>query len=872
MQYAAVRAGAGFAPLGGLAYARPVRDGTRGAAGDPDLTWEYTEAGAGNGVAGPIDQGPPGRGDPAVSPLGPRDPSRLGPFTLLGRFPPSDLGGRYLGRRVAGEQVEILRLRDDLLDDPDVAARLRAKVGAARLVAGRGVVQVVDSDLDARPAWLATEHVQGLSFGEFVAKVGALPADRVHGFAVGVAEALAAIHAAGVVHGELKPKHVILTRMGPKVTHLAYARVLDEALAAQTTMVVETAGWFAPEELEGGEPTTATDVFAWGVLVVLAATGRQPFGGDARSGQRILQGDADLGGLGEPLREVVATALRRDPADRPGARSLLARLLGEDTGDIEVGVDDTLEREWVSPGSDAAADAGQTRSTRHPPKGQPDPAGPTVLLPSRHDPPPAPDRAPARPPDTPAAAEIETAAAAAAAGIPTSAGAAPSGAADGTSRRRSEGTAPDAERAGPGVEEPARPVVRERMEAELAEVNGALEGDADNVGLLLRRGMLHRDLGRFENAYEDVNRLVTVEPAGVTAGALRGTVYLAMGRPLEALAELDQALAANPTLAWALAHRGDAHRRAGRNDQALADLDQALLLEPEDAFALATRGTLSRDLGRYDEAVADLTRALAIEPDVPWVLAARGLAHQRAGRHDAALADLDRALWLQPDLGWALAARGAVNRELGHHAKALADLDRAVALDPRSAWVRAERGVVHRLLSRYDRALADLDRALELDPEQPWALTQRGITLRVMEHHDKALRDFNRAAELDPESAWVRVERGITHRLLGHLGRSMSDLDRALDLAPAFPMALVHRAVTHRSAGRRDRALADLNRALKLDPGLAAAYAQRGVTYRLLGRYEQALADLERALALDPANAWATAQREETRRALLRRG
>src|SRR6266545_6810646 len=570
-------------------------------------------------MAGPMDQGPAGRGDPAASPLRARDPSRLGPFTLLGRLPPSELGGRYLGRRVAGEQVEILHLRDELLDAPAVAARLRAKVDAARLVAGRGVVQVVDSDLDARPAWLATEHVQGLSFGEFVAKVGALPADRVHGFAVGVAEALTAIHAAGVVHGELKPKHVILTRMGPKVTHLAHARVLDEALAAQTTMVVETAGWFAPEELEGGEPTTATDVFAWGVLVVLAATGRQPFGGDARSGQRILQGDADLGGLGEPLCEVVATALRRDPADRPSARSLLARLLGEDTGDIEVGVDDTLEREWVSPGSDAAADAGQTRSTRHPPKGQPDPAGPTVLLPSRHDPPPAPDRAPARPPDTPAAAEIET------------------GAADGTSRRRSEGTAPDAERAGPGVEEPARPVVRERMEAELAEVNGALEGDADNVGLLLRRGMLHRDLGRFENAYEDVNRLVTVEPAGVTAGALRGTVYLAMGRPLEALAELDQALAANSTLAWALAHRGDAHRRAGRNDQALADLDQALLLEPEDAFALATRGTLSRDLGRYDEAVADLTRALAIEPDVPWVLAARGLAHQRAGRHDAAL-------------------------------------------------------------------------------------------------------------------------------------------------------------------------------------------------------------------------------------------
>ncbi|HEX6675558.1 MAG TPA: tetratricopeptide repeat protein [Actinomycetes bacterium] len=861
-------------------------------------------------MAGPIDQGPAGRGDPAAAPLRPRDPSRLGPFTLLGRLPPSELGGRYLGRRVAGEQVEILHLRDELLDDPGVAVRLRAKVDAARLVAGRGVVQVVDSDLDARPAWLATEHVQGLPFGEFVAKVGALPADRVHGFAVGVAEALAAIHAAGVVHGELKPKHVLLTRMGPKLTHLALARVLDEALAAQTTLVVETAGWFAPEELAGGEPTAATDVFAWGVLVVLAATGRQPFGGDARSGQRILEGAADLGGLDEPLRDLVASALRRDPAERPFARSLLARLLGEDTGDIEVGVDDTLEREWVSPGSDAAAggtaDRGQGRPVRRPPQFQPDPAGPTVLLPSpssvsgdaaaapppgrvavpapRQDPGPAPrSTAPAAgepgqagPPPAASSAPPSTGSVAAEPEAPPlpPARAAPAQPATGTAAGAEEAPAADAAAA------PARQVVRERMEAELAEVDRALEGDADNPDLLVRRGMLHRDLARFEDAYADVNRLAAIgadalqpnSPAGALAGALLGTVYLALGRPLEAVAELDRALAANPALAWALAHRGDAHRRAGRYDQALADLDQALLLDPDDAFALATRGTLSRDLGRYDEAVADLGRALAIDPEVPWVLAARGLAYQRAGRNDAALADLDHALRLQPDLGWALAARGAVQRELGDNARALADLDRAVALEPRSAWIRAERGVVHRLLARFDRALADFDRALELDPEQPWALAQRAITLRVMEDHDKALRDLNKAVELDPESAWIRVERGITHRLLGHLTRSMSDLDRALDLAPAFPMALVHRAVTHRSAGRRDRALADLNRALKLDPELAAAYAQRGVTYRLLGRYEQALADLERALELDPANAWATAQREETRRALLRRG
>jgi hypothetical protein len=153
-------------------------------------------------------------------------------------------------------------------------------------------------------------------------------------FALGVAEALDAIHEAGVVHRDLKPSNVLLARNAPKVIDFGIARALDAASLTQTGKLIGTVNWLAPEQLRSDHRASPlSDVFAWGGLVAYAATGRPPFGtGPAEVVvHRILHEDADLDGMEDELRTTVERALAKHPEERPSGRALLARLLGAGT-------------------------------------------------------------------------------------------------------------------------------------------------------------------------------------------------------------------------------------------------------------------------------------------------------------------------------------------------------------------------------------------------------------------------------------------------------------------------------------------------------------------------------------------------------------
>src|SRR5690606_2336500 len=114
---------------------------------------------------------------------------------------------------------------------------------------------------------------------------------------------------------------------GPKVLDFGIARAADDRTPEEG--VYGTPGWVAPERLAGEPETPGADVFAWGGLVVYAATGRGPFGtGDAAElVQRTRTAEPDLDGVPDELLPVVFRALSRDPADRPGAAEALAEVL-----------------------------------------------------------------------------------------------------------------------------------------------------------------------------------------------------------------------------------------------------------------------------------------------------------------------------------------------------------------------------------------------------------------------------------------------------------------------------------------------------------------------------------------------------------------
>jgi len=144
-----------------------------------------------------------------VTELQPGDPDRIGPYRVLSRLGSGGMGIVYLVQ--AGAGLGALKLiRPQLADDPEFRARFRREVEAGRAVAGPYTARYIDAEVEGPTPYLVTEYVDGPSLGEAVADGGPFGFEAVVGLASGLAEALQAIHAVGVIHRDLKPSNVIL--------------------------------------------------------------------------------------------------------------------------------------------------------------------------------------------------------------------------------------------------------------------------------------------------------------------------------------------------------------------------------------------------------------------------------------------------------------------------------------------------------------------------------------------------------------------------------------------------------------------------------------------------------------------------------------
>ncbi|MFI6518899.1 serine/threonine-protein kinase [Spirillospora sp. NPDC050679] len=334
----------------------------------------------------------------------------MGPYTLVARLGEGGMGVVYLGHGPDGRRVAVKLIQPDLAADADYRARFHDEVRHARQVASFCTAAVLDhGEADGRP-YLVTEYVEGTPLSRHIKRHGPLPPDTLHGVALGVAAALATIHAAGLVHRDLKPANVLLSISGPRVIDFGIARdVGDLTGRTRSGLVMGSPGWIAPEQVQHGEVSPASDVFTWGCLVAFAGMARHPFAGtDARATNDLMvltyraqQHMHDLEGLAEPLRSLVEQALSPEPALRPTARDLLLALVG---GSAEAGASLPIagtppqpdERNGTPHPDEQAADSGERRSAQHPGSGE---RAPQIVPPAR-----SPELAPAGtplPPDDP---------------------------------------------------------------------------------------------------------------------------------------------------------------------------------------------------------------------------------------------------------------------------------------------------------------------------------------------------------------------------------------------------------------------------------------------------------------------------------------
>ncbi len=246
------------------------------------------------------------------------------------------MGAVFLGRRGDGPLVAIKIIKPEYAHEEEFRNRFRSEVKRARQVPPFCTAAVLDADPEHRTPYLVVEYVDGPSLDEVVAREGPLADSRLHGVAVGVATALTAIHGAGVIHRDLKPRNVLFALGSPKVIDFGIARALE--VTSQHThpdQMVGTVAYMAPERFDGvhRDITPAADVFAWGAVIAYAGTGRTPFRADSpvAVAARILTQPPDLTGLHGTLADLVALALSKDPEDRPTAPELLNLLLAQNT-------------------------------------------------------------------------------------------------------------------------------------------------------------------------------------------------------------------------------------------------------------------------------------------------------------------------------------------------------------------------------------------------------------------------------------------------------------------------------------------------------------------------------------------------------------
>ncbi|MEV2277281.1 serine/threonine-protein kinase [Nocardiopsis sp. NPDC049922] len=252
----------------------------------------------------------------------------VGDFRLARSLGRGGFGEVFLGEAPDGTRAAVKVLHASWAGDADMRRRFTAEVEQARRVSGFCIAAILDADPEAAEPWIATEFIDGPTLHDAVADTGPRTGVELHRLAVSTATALAAIHAAGVVHRDLKPENIMLAPDGPRVIDFGIAKAV-ESTSVTASGVIGTIGYMAPEQLEGARLTSAVDIFAWGSVMVYAATGHEAFPGPTQASRiaRILSAEPELGALTGVLRDIVRACLDKDPERRPDAATLLNQLV-----------------------------------------------------------------------------------------------------------------------------------------------------------------------------------------------------------------------------------------------------------------------------------------------------------------------------------------------------------------------------------------------------------------------------------------------------------------------------------------------------------------------------------------------------------------
>ncbi|GAB3817837.1 serine/threonine-protein kinase [Kribbella italica] len=253
---------------------------------------------------------------------------RIGPYRLIRRLGQGGMGVVYLAEGPERREVALKVLRSHVAHDPTARARLEREATTLRRIDHPGVAGVLDYDLQGDRPYLVTRFIPGRPLDEQVDDRGPLTPQRWLPLAGCLAESLQAIHAAGVIHRDLKPGNVMMFNGKPVMIDFGIAQAADDLRLTQTGLVIGTPGYLAPELIEGEMVSESADWWGWAATAAYAATGRRPFGKGPFEVvlSRVHSGQADLEGLDPRLKPLLAAALSPNRRNRPTQLEIMTGL------------------------------------------------------------------------------------------------------------------------------------------------------------------------------------------------------------------------------------------------------------------------------------------------------------------------------------------------------------------------------------------------------------------------------------------------------------------------------------------------------------------------------------------------------------------
>ena len=252
----------------------------------------------------------------------------IGPYRLVQQLGEGGMGVVHLALDESGRAVAIKVLREHIAHDREARSRLTREVQTLARVQDARVAAVLDADTEGPRPYIVTRYIPGPSLDRVVHANGPLRGPALLRLGRGLADALHAIHGAGVIHRDLKPPNVILLDGDPVVIDFGIAHVADDIRLTMTGLVMGTPGYLSPEVVEGAPVTEATDWWGWAATLAYAASGAPPFGPGPMDVvlDRVRRGQADLSGVDVRLAPLLAAALSPRAAERPHADEVVQAL------------------------------------------------------------------------------------------------------------------------------------------------------------------------------------------------------------------------------------------------------------------------------------------------------------------------------------------------------------------------------------------------------------------------------------------------------------------------------------------------------------------------------------------------------------------